>query len=330
MKLPITICCFIQLACAVVYAQKISTPDLTLWYNKPAEAWEEALPLGNGKTGAMVWGSMDEVIQLNDNTLWSGYPEAGNNPNGPTILPQVRQAVFEGDYEKAAALWKKMQGPYSARYLPMADLIWALPFTDVLPHRYYRELNLNTAIATVKHQIGERNYQREVFISYPAKVLVMRITADKTNAISGRLRLRSQLKFKIKNVAANYLVLQGKAPKLVANREYEPQQVVYDTLGKKGEGMNFEVHVKIKIDRGSIEEKDNELNVVGANSVTIYLSAATSFNGFNRSPGLEGKDPSLEAKANLEKAWARSYEELKREHIRDHQSLFKRVDLKLS
>src|SRR6478735_8297362 len=155
MKLSITICCFLQLACAAVYAQKASDANLKLWYNKPAGAWEEALPLGNGKTGAMVWGSLDEAVQLNDNTLWSGYPDAGNNPNGPTVLPQVRQAVFDGDYEKAAALWKKMQGPYSARYLPLADMLWLLPAKEETPKTYYRELDLNTAVATLKYQLGE-------------------------------------------------------------------------------------------------------------------------------------------------------------------------------
>ncbi len=329
MKLPITICCFIQLACAAVYAQKASDPGLKLWYDKPAGAWEEALPLGNGKTGAMVWGSLDDALQLNDNTLWSGYPEAGNNPNGPTVLPQVRQAVFDGDYEKAAALWKKMQGPYSARYLPMADMLWLLPVKDVMPTTYYRDLDLNTAVATLKYQTGGVNYQREVFISYPAKVLVMRITADKKSSISGRLKLRSQLNFKVNSPAADYLVLKGKAPKFVANREYEPQQVVYDSAGDKGEGMNFEVHVKIKVEGGRIEQQEDELSVEGANSVTIYLSEATSFNGFDKSPGLAGKDPSIEAKAILQKALARSYEQLKAEHIHDYQSLFKRVEFKL-
>ena len=96
---------------------------LKLWYNQPADAWEEALPLGNAKTGAMVFGGVaTEHFQLNDNTLWSGYPNPGNNPNGPKILPQVRKQIFEGNYDSATTLWKKMQGPYSARYLPLADL----------------------------------------------------------------------------------------------------------------------------------------------------------------------------------------------------------------
>ncbi|OQP67599.1 glycosyl hydrolase family 95 catalytic domain-containing protein [Niastella populi] len=344
MKLRITICC-IQLVCAAAHAQQGN--DLKLWYNKPAVAWEEALPLGNGKTGAMVFGGLvTERLQLNDNTLWSGYPEAGNNPNGPTVLPRVRQAVFDGEYEKAAALWKKMQGPYSARYLPMADLWWRLNVKDSVPAMYYRDLDLNNAVATVRYKIGEVTYQRETFISYPAKVLVMRITADKKGAIDGTLGLTSKLKYKVTPAASGQLVLQGKAPKFVANREIEPQQVVYDTVDKvgvghpsrggsplpspfAGEGLNFEVHVRIRAEGGRVQHNGNELQVTGAGSVTIYLSGATSFNGFNRSPGFEGKDPAIEAKANLQKALALTYEQLKQGHIRDYRSLFKRVAFKL-
>ena len=325
MKSKLTIFCF--LVTTALHAQQ-SDAGLKLWYNKPADAWEEALPLGNGKTGAMVFGGVaTERLQLNDNTLWSGYPEAGNNPNGPTILPQVRQAVFDGDYEKAAALWKKMQGPYSARYLPLADLWWRLQLKDTLPDSYYRELDLNNAVATVRYKIGDVTYQRETFISYPAKVLVIRITADKKGRIDGVLDLTSKLHFKVKTTAADYLVLQGKAPVFVANRDYEPKQVVYDSANR--EGMNFEVHVKIRTEGGKVQQSGNALQVSGANSVTIYLSEATSFNGFNKSPGLEGKDPSIEAKANLQKALALSYEQLKGIHIRDYQSLFKRVEFKL-
>jgi alpha-L-fucosidase 2 len=336
MKFNRTIFCFLQLASASLVAQQGNDPELKLWYNKPAVAWEEALPLGNGKTGAMVFGGLvTERLQLNDNTLWSGYPEAGNNPNGPTVLPQVRQAVFDGDYEKATALWKKMQGPYSARYLPMADLWWHLNVKDSMPATYYRDLDMNNAVATVRYKIGNVTYQRETFISYPAHVLIMRITADKKGMINGTLGLTSKLKYKVTTPGADYLVLQGKAPKFVANREIEPQQVVYDsvTTGRKpfpGEGMNFEVHAKIKTEGGRVQQQGDELVVSGASSVTMYLSEATSFNGFNKSPGYEGKDPSIEAKANLQKAWALSYEQLKGMHIHDYQSLFKRVQLKLA
>src|SRR3981189_3101087 len=101
------------------FSQSRNDRELKLWYDEPAAIWEAALPLGNGKTGAMVFGGVGhERFQLNDNTLWSGYPDPGNNPNGPVYLPLIRNAVKDGNYSLAAQYWRKMQGPNSARYLP--------------------------------------------------------------------------------------------------------------------------------------------------------------------------------------------------------------------
>src|SRR5688572_14595970 len=175
----------ITLVSCSVNAQKQTNANLKLWYNKPATVWEEALPLGNGKTGAMVFGGVvKERFQLNDNTLWSGYPAPGNNPNGPEVLPLVRQAIFEGKYDSAAVLWKKMQGPYSARYLPMADLWLQMKLQDTVTSYYHRDLSLDSAIATTKYTINGITYTREAFISYPGKVMVIRMTADKKGALN--------------------------------------------------------------------------------------------------------------------------------------------------
>jgi len=307
---------------------------LKLWYRQPARAWEEALPLGNGHTGAMVFGQpANEHFQLNDNTLWSGYPEDGNNPNGPSVLPLVRDAVFKGDYDSAARLWKKkMQGPYSARYLPLADL-W-LDFGEqdssiargvaVTPAGYYRDLDLNTAVATVKYTINGVTYRRETFISYPAKTMVIHITANKAASVNFSARLTSKLKYNAAATANDYLVLKGKAPKFVANREYEPQQVVYDE-GPGGEGMNFQVHIKIATKGGSVTRANDRLEVSHANEATLYLTEATSYNGFDKSPGHDGKDPAVEAGAAMKKAGSTPYASLLLQHIRDYQSLFRRV-----
>src|SRR5690349_15670047 len=107
----------------IVKSQSPDNNKLLMWYDKPAGIWEEALPLGNGNTGAMVFGRIDkERYQLNDNTLWSGYPQDGNNPQAASLLPELRQFLFKGDYASAEQTWRKMQGPYSARYLPLGDL----------------------------------------------------------------------------------------------------------------------------------------------------------------------------------------------------------------
>ena len=315
-------------SCFLHAAGQDNDSSLKLWYNKPAGAWQEALPLGNAQTGAMVFGGITtEHFQLNDNTLWSGYPNPGNNPNGPKILPQVRKQIFEGNYDSATRLYKKMQGPYSARYLPLADLWLKNDLKDSVASFYYRDLDLKNAISTVKYAINGITYQRETFISHPDKIMIIRITADKKGAVNFNTSITSKLKYKVKVVEDNHLILLGKAPKFVANRDYERRQVVYDDWN--GEGMNFEVDIKIITQNGSVKKSGDELTVSNADAVTIYLSEATSFNGFDKSPGLDGKDPSVEARANLQQALKKSYDQLKKDHVQDYQSLFNRVHFRL-
>jgi alpha-L-fucosidase 2 len=302
--------------------------NLTLWYQQPANAWEEALPLGNGKTGAMVFGGVaTERFQLNDNTLWSGYPIPGNTPDGPAILERVRKLIFEGRYDSAAVVWKGMHGPYSARYLPMADLWLKLKGTDTIAKDYYRDLDISRAISTVTYVLNGVKYKRETFISYPDQAMVVRITTNKKNAIHASLFLTSKLKYETSGAGKNMLVLKGKAPKFVANRAYEPQQIVYDDW--KGEGTNFEVQLKAIASGGSVIVKNNALEISGANEVTLYLTNATSFNGFNRSPGLEGKDPNIEATRNMQAVSVKTYQQLRDNHIHDYQQLFNRVHFEI-
>lgn len=301
---------------------------LALWYDKPAGIWEAALPLGNSKTGAMVFGGITtERFQLNDNTLWSGFPSDGNNSDGPKYLPQVRAQIFAGNYDSATTLWRKMQGPYSARYLTMADLWLTNDLKDSVPSFYYRDLNLTNAVATVKYTINGVTFKRETFISHPDRIMIIRISADKKGALNFNTSITSKLKFQTTAVANDYLVLKGKAPKFVANRESEPKQIEYDDWN--GEGMNFEVHVKVVAENGSVTKVNNQLKVANSDAVTIYLSEATSFNGFDKSPGLNGKNPSVEAKANLQKAMVKSYSQLRKAHVADYQSLFNRVHFDL-
>ena len=123
---------------------------LELWYNLPSKVWEEALPLGNGTTGAMVYGGINrEQYALNDHTLWSGYPNPGNKPKGPEILPKVREAIFNGRYEEAGKLWRGLHGPYSDVYLTMGDLFLKFNFADTLVENYARKLDLRNALSTV-------------------------------------------------------------------------------------------------------------------------------------------------------------------------------------
>jgi alpha-L-fucosidase 2 len=299
--------------------------DLRLWYNHPASVWEEALPLGNGTMGAMVFGHVGkERLQLNDNTLWSGYPNPGNNPNGPKFLPLLRNAVMEGDYALAERYWKKMQGPYSARYLHMANLYLDFGLTDSLVSDYRRELDLNSAIASVSYRLKGVTYRREMFTSYPDKLMVIRLTASKKGRISFNASMNSKLMFSTRSEDES-LVLKGKAPMYVASRDSDPLQIVYDR--EDGEGMNFEVRLTIKNEGGTIQYGDSAIVVTGADAITLYLSEATSFNGYDKSPGLQGKDPSRESGNNP--GFEKAYSQLRQAHAKDYQFLFNRVSLSL-
>jgi len=154
--------------------------ELTLWYKRPADVWTEALPLGNGRLGAMVFGKVgEELLQLNEATLWSGGPVKDNvNPESKTYLPLVREALFKQDYDKANELVKKMQGVFSQNYLPLADLSIKQRFSDTITTAYKRELNIQDAVSVASFTINGIEYKREMFISAPAQVIVIRLSAS--------------------------------------------------------------------------------------------------------------------------------------------------------
>lgn len=325
--LTYTLCGMLLTGCAA--SNSPNEKELRLWYDSPARVWEESLPLGNGRIGAMVFGNpLEEIYQLNEETLWSGGPQDWNNPNGPKHLGEVRKAIDDGDYKKASDLWKKYsQGPYTARYLPMADMkISMVPAGEVTS--MYRDLNLSNATTTVKYEMGGINYTRTSFISYPDQVMVVRIEADKENAISFDLNLDSRLRYTTNTDNGTTLSLSGKAPVYVANRDYDPNQIVYDETGK--EGMNFEVQVKVVPQAGTLSaQSDSVLSIRDANNVTLILAAATSYNGTDKLPGSEGKNPAAEVKATMDKASSLSYDQLLANHLKDYKDLFARVSLTL-
>ncbi len=284
--------------------------DYKLWYDAPATVWEEALPLGNGRIGAMVYGNpTQEVYQLNEETLWSGYPQDCNNPKAAEVLPLVRKAVDEGDYVKASALWKEnAQGPYTARYLPLANLMLSQP-TEKQSKNIYRDLNISNATATVTYEADGVKYRRTSFISYPDQVMVVKMEADKKQSVSLDVRLNSLLRYQVKATAQDELLLDGKAPSYVANRDYDPRQIIYhDQLGLK-----FKVKVKLLSKGGTYASGDSLLSIRNADEVTLLLSAATDF----YQPEIKLSDCN------------HTYEELIDKHLKDYQPLFNRVELSL-
>ncbi|TVQ74650.1 MAG: glycoside hydrolase family 95 protein [Balneolaceae bacterium] len=300
---------------------------LQLWYDQPAANWQEALPLGNGLTGAMVFGGIStEQFMLNDNTLWSGGPNPGNRENGPEVLSKVRQAVFDGNYAEADKLWRGMHGPYSSRYLAMGDLFLDFPFSDDAAANYHRSLDLRKATSTVSFTIDGVNYNRESFISYPDQVLAVKLTSNGKGNITFDASLTSKLNYNVKAISSDYLVLKGKAPSYVAHRNHEPEQIIYEP---DGEGMTFEIHLRLIPTGGQVTAQNGTIGVKDADEVVLLVSAATSFNGFDRSPAFEGTDPAPIARGKLDAASELSYNELLERHLADYRKYFDRVELHL-
>ena len=316
------------------------SPDhspLKLFYRQPAVAWTQALPLGNGRLGAMVFGQVPtERFQLNESTLWSGGPKDCDNPQAKVVLPQVRQALRDRDFIRADALCKKMQGPYNQSYQPLGDLHlhWNPTGGSDAVRDYQRELNLRTGIVRVEYRQDRACWTREAFISFPDQVLVIHLTCDRPDAISLKAVLTSPLRYQVR-CENGLLVMCGRCPAHVEPSYMEsvdPERiktkgaVIYDD-GPNPEGMTFDARLMAVVDRGVVECRDGGLVLERANEVTLLLSAASSFNGFSRSPGRDGRDPAVEALRHLVAAAKLSYSELKQRHLRDHQRLFERVSL---
>jgi len=305
-------------------------PARVLRYDKPAAFFEEALPLGNGRIGAMIFGTIpSEHILLNEETLWAGGPvDPRMNSDALGYLPQIRQALFDGDYPLADSLSRSMQGKFSESYLPLGDL-----FIDFDHGRdvedYSRQLDLRNALASTQYRVGSVQYSRDVFVSYPAQLIIIRLAASQPEALNFALRFGSQLPFKTGKNENDQLIADGRGP-IHAEPNYRgdiPEAIVYDK-NPGGKGMRFQVRISILESDGIPEFSDNTLSVRRAKEALIGVSVATSFNGFDKDPGTEGKDLWAEwTKSHLQKVEGRSYGELKNSHVKDFQNLFNRVEL---
>ena len=307
--------------------------DHVLWYKQPAAVWTEALPVGNGRLGAMVFGGVEnELLQLNEATLWTGGPVQNNvNPESKSYLPLVREALFNKEYDKATALVKKMQGLYSESYLPMADLMIEQDFGGRQPTAYHRSLNISDAISTTTFTIDDVQYKREVFVSAPSQVIVIKISANTANKITTTVKVRSQVPYQNEVSGKDLLVLKGKAP-AHADPSYfnvNKEPVIY-TDADNCRGMRFEMLVKALHKGGAVTTDAAGIHISNASEVILLLSAATSFNGFDKCPDKDGKDEHQLALNFLNKALKKTYSVLWNEHSKDYHNLFNRVSLTLN
>ena len=298
-----------------------------LWFDKPAAYFEESLVLGNGKMGASVFGGVEsDQIYLNDATLWSGEPVDPNmNPEAYKYLPQVREALANEDYELADKLNKNIQGKFTESYAPLGTLFLNFEHKGEAKN-YYRELDISKAISNVTYQVDGVNFTREYFISNPDQIMVVKLTADQKSALNFSVKFNSLLKFKTK-VENNVLKVDGYAPYYVA---HTVQKDVKDPVRfDENRGTRFSSYLKIKNNGGKISYTDSSLIVTGANEAILYLSIATSFNGFDKDPAKEGLDNKSLTEKQLSLAFKKDFEAIKAAHLADYQRLFSRMDLNL-
>ncbi|NQU43573.1 glycoside hydrolase family 95 protein [bacterium] len=314
--------------------------DWALWYREPARRWEEALPVGNGRIGAMVFGNVQrEHIQLNEESIWSGKPKPREATTLHRELVRRRQQLFfEGKPKEAEALSYEdlraegvpeekevVPGSTGARhiYKPLGDLYLLFDPFDQIESDYRRELDLDTAIARTTFFVDGANYTREVFSSYPDQALVIRLTCDQPGRISFKTLMDRR-----KDVKADMYRYDAELGAKVESITTPPPPVIevvspdhYIFSGQADpDGVRFEAHFKVIPESGTAESTDRGFQVKEADAVTILMSCWTDF--------YEGDMREI-ASRHLERAGAKSYDELRSAHIKDHQRLFRRVDLDL-
>ena len=301
--------------------------DLVLWYDQPAEHFEESLVLGNGKVGASVFGGVNtDKIYLNDATLWAGEPVDPNmNPEAHTFIPKVREALANEDYKLADQLIRNVQGKFSESFAPLGTLLLDFEHGDSVSN-YYRELDISKATSLTEYEVDGVKFDREYFISHPDQVMVIKLKANKKKALNFNLQFNSLLKYAL-NSEGNMLKADGYAP-YHAEPNYRgdmPNAVMFD----ENRGIRFSSYYKIKETDGTVAFTDSTLSVKDATEAVILVSVATSFNGFDKDPVKEGKNNKAIAIAQIEDSEIKSFNEIKDVHISDHQSYFNRVELNL-
>jgi alpha-L-fucosidase 2 len=336
-------------------AAERKTEPPRLWYSRPAAHWNEALPIGNGRLGAMIFGGVaEEHLQLNENTLYSDEPRRRDLPLDITkdfekVVSDLRAGRYREAGEFVSAHWV---GRAQACYQPLGDLLITFPDTAEIDG-YRRELDLDTALAAVSYRQGGIQFTREFFASHPDQVIAIRLAASRPGALWLRVALRSVHRTaKVSAAAANELVLTGQAPGFVLRRtlewveqrgEQQKYPELWDDQGRRrphaaqvlygpeidGLGTFFEVRVHAATDGGRVHATPEGIEVRDAGEVTLLLSADTSYNGPARSPSRQGVDPATQARADLRAAAGKRYDPLRQAHVDDYQRLFRRVKLDL-
>jgi alpha-L-fucosidase 2 len=316
---PIVVMASMLFACEV--------PAQVLWYHQPAGLdWNAALPVGNGRLGAMVFGGVErERLQLNEDSVWEGYKRDGANSNALTALPEVRKLLFEGKNEEASDLAAKTMMGIPSRiksYQPLGDLIIedTSKSTNAVAN-YRRELDLDTGIATTTYDLGGATFIREVFASAPDNVIAAQMTSTKPKSININIRLTRERDAQWSNnsEAPGELVLRGQIPVEYFNSKSEAHEVPDPAKAKPGE--KFAAVARVMAYGGKISGSNGVVTVTGADTVAIYIAGETDY---------RGGDPVEKSEKDLQSPLAKSsYEAVRNAHIADYQKFYRRVSLNL-
>jgi len=300
---------------------RLDTEDwsgMKLWYEEPAKEWAQALPVGNGRLGAMVFGGKEnERLQFNEDTLWTGQPHEYQHGGAVAYLPVVRKLLFEGKQREAEKLAgeKMMSVPLrQEKYQPFGDLRLNFPGHDE-PSDYRRELDIDSSLAIVRYRVGDTEFVREVFCSYPDQVIVVRLTCDKPGQLTFRAKLDSPHPDTQTLVVDHTLALRGQLQDYTNPRTKETKANV----------LKFEARLLCRNSGGEVELTDDALQVKGADSVTLVLAAATSYKNFKDVTA----DPADICRRTIRAVAGRNYDSLRETHIADHRRLFRRAAFEL-
>ncbi|MGM0463107.1 MAG: glycoside hydrolase family 95 protein [Bacteroidota bacterium] len=317
------LCIIFAISQIVMQAQDLTfDPSLTLWYTQPASEWEEALPAGNGRLGAMVFGAYgEERIQINEDTHWSGGPYSTTVEGGYKVLPEIQKNIFEGKPLAAHKMFGRHLMGYPVeqqKYQSTANLhIFFQEEKEISGYR--RWLDLATGIVHVEYESGGVTYHREVFVSEPDQVIIIRLSSDKKNGLNFRSQLRGVRNMAHSNYATDYFRMDGLG---------DDGLVVYgksaDYLGVEGQ-LRYRARLKAFNEGGSVRVEGTELMVDNADAVTLCIAAATNFVNYRD----VSADPELRVKNYLDDIDGKSYEQLKSAAVEDYKSLFDRVRLEL-
>jgi len=315
--------------------------DWVMWYRHPARDWEEALPVGNGRIGGMVFGGIDrERISLNEESIWSGSPKLKKASSvHQQVIRQQQALLFEGKYKEVSQInagnielpegfrvyEEIVEGTSGNRhiYKPLADLYLHFGSTREVPTDYQRKLDLDRAVATVEYKVGDVTYKREVFCSFPDQVLVVRVTSDKPGMVSFNSKMTRRI-----DVKADMYRYDAELGAKVESITRPPDPVIkvispgrFSFSGQADpDGVKFVAHFQVVAEGGKVSKIPAGFEVEGADSAVLYVTAATDFNH---------KDPDAVSSGHMDSVSKKSFDELLKRHIADHQSLFRRVDIDL-